>query len=90
MSLFGLRECADLDYLHYNPNHIINGSSYISSHENELSKYPMHKDDILFNSNNHFYWNNIKFAALGVVKSLKAHRGEAKDLVDVKLMNTIH
>jgi len=89
MSLFGLRECADLDYLHYNPNHIIKGSSYISSHENELSKYPMHKDDILFNPNNHFYWNNIKFATLDVVKSLKAHRGEAKDLVDVKLVESI-
>tara|TARA_R110000824_G_scaffold74160_3_gene188781 strand:+ start:1114 stop:3087 length:1974 start_codon:yes stop_codon:yes gene_type:complete len=88
MSLFGLRECADLDYLHYNPNHIMKGSSYISSHENELSKYPMHKDDILFNPNNHFYWNNIKFATLGVVKSLKAHRGEEKDLVDVRLIKS--
>ena len=90
MSLFGLRECADLDYLHYNPNHIIKGSSYISSHENELSKYPMHKDDILFNPNNHFYWNNIKFATLGIVKSLKAHRGEEKDLVDVRLMESVN
>jgi hypothetical protein len=49
----------------------------------------MHKDDILFNPNNHFYWNNIKFATLDVVKSLKAHRGEAKDLVDVKLVESI-
>ena len=89
MTMFGLRECADLDYIHYNPNHVMGGSEFINSHESELSKYPMHKHDILFNPNNHFYWNNIKFATLGVVKSLKAHRGEAKDLVDVQLMEDI-
>ncbi len=90
MTMFGLRECADLDYLHYDPNHVIQGSSYINSHETELSKYPMHKDDILFNPDNHFYWNNIKFASLDSVKKLKAHRGEEKDLVDVKLMEGVN
>ena len=90
MTMFGLRECADLDYLHYDPSHVIQGSSYINSHEKELSKYPMHKDDILFNPNNHFYWNNVKFASLDSVKKLKAHRGEEKDLVDVKLMEDVN
>jgi len=89
MALFGLRECADLDYLHYDPNHIIKGSSYISSHENELSKYPMHKDDILFNPNNHFYWNNIKFASLSAVTEMKAFRGEEKDKRDITLMESV-
>ncbi len=50
----------------------------------------MHKDDILFNPDNHFYWNNIKFASLDSVKKLKAHRGEEKDLVDVKLMEGVN
>jgi len=88
MSLFGLRECADLDYLHYDPNHVIQGSSYINSHEKELSKYPMHKDDILFNPNNHFYWNNIKFASLSAVTEMKAFRGEEKDKRDITLMES--
>ena len=89
MSMFGLRRCEDLDYLHYNPDHIMGGSFYINSHEKELSKYPMHKDDILFNPNNHFYWNNTKFATLSTIKKMKAHRGEEKDMVDVKLMEDI-
>ena len=89
MTLFGLRECSDLDYLHFNPGHVMKGDSYLNSHETELSKYPLHKDDILFNPNNHFYWNNMKFASLDIVKRLKAYRGEEKDLVDVKLIEDI-
>ena len=90
MSLFGLRECSDLDYLHFDPQHVIQGSGYINSHEKELGKYPRHKDDIIFNPNNHFFWNGIKFATLDVVKELKAHRGEEKDVLDVKLMEGVN
>lgn len=89
MTLFGLRECADLDYLHLDPRHILGGHDLINSHETELEKYPLHKHDILLNPFNHFFFNDIKFATLGVVKALKTNRGEEKDKVDVKLMEGI-
>ena len=86
MTLFGLRECADLDYLHLDSEHVMGGHDLINSHETELVKYPLHKHDILLNPFNHFFFNDIKFATLGVVNALKTNRGEEKDKVDVKLM----
>ena len=89
MTLFGLRDCADLDYLHLEPTHIITGNSLINSHETELDKYPLNKHDILFNHFNYFFFNDIKFATLDTVKALKEKRGEEKDIKDVKLMENV-
>lgn len=101
MTMFGLRECADLDYLHLDPALTLGGDGLrfpwekmsfaplINSHETELKKYPLHKHDILSNPYNHFFFNDIKFATLDVVKALKANRAEEKDLVDVKLMEQV-
>ena len=89
LSMYGLRECGDLDYLHFHKNHILTGHPLINSHETELDKYPMHKHDILFNPNNHFYWNNVKFTSLGAVTEMKAFRGEEKDKRDITLMESV-
>lgn len=89
LSMFGLREPADLDYLHKNPQHVIEGHPRIQSHQKELPKYPLHQDDILFNPRNHFHWNGIKFMSLGCLKVMKTYRGEAKDLRDVGLIDTL-
>ena len=89
LSMYGLRECADLDYLHFHKDHVITGNDLINSHETELSKYPMHKHEILFNPNNHFYWNNVKFASLSAVTEMKAFRGEEKDKKDITLMESV-
>lgn len=89
LSLYGLREGKDLDYLHFNP-HIIQGHPDISSHnEYGVGKYSKDKDDIIFNPDNHFYYGNLKVASLNIVKMLKEKRGEKKDYIDINLINTI-
>ena len=89
LSLYGLREGKDLDYLHFNP-HIIQGHPDISSHnEYGVGKYPKDKDDIIFNPDNHFYYGNLKVASLNIVKELKEKRGEEKDYIDINLINSI-
>ena len=47
------------------------------------------KDDIIYNPRFHFYSFGIKFASIDVVKSMKEHRNEEKDKVDVNLINGI-
>lgn len=89
LELFGLRKAKDLDYLHLDPSHIINGHLLINSHESELSKYPMHKHEILLNPFNHFYFNDIKFTTLESVNQMKSHRGEQKDKDDVELIKKV-
>ena len=89
LSLYGLREGKDLDYLHFNP-HIIKGHPDISSHnEYGVERYSKHKDDIIFNPENHFYYGNLKVASLEIVKALKEKRGEEKDYIDINLINKV-
>jgi len=90
LQLFGLRNARDLDYIHQNPTHVIQGIDLINSHEQELPYYPTHKHDILYNDFNHFYFNDIKFASLDVVKKLKQKRNEPKDIEDVRLIDSIY
>jgi hypothetical protein len=89
LQLFGLRNARDLDYIHQNSSHIIQGINSINSHEQELSFYPTHKHDILYNNFNHFCFNDIKFASLEIIKKLKQKRNEPKDIEDVRLIGSI-
>ena len=89
LSVLGLREGKDLDYLHRGPR--IDGHPDIDSH-NEYSKgrYAKTIDDIIYNPDNHFYFNGLKYASLEVVKALKEKRGEEKDKKDLELINELH
>ena len=88
LSRLGLREGKDLDYLHRGPT--LEGHPSIDSH-NEYSKgrYTKTIDDIIYNPENHFYFNGLKYASLEVIKDLKEKRGEEKDKKDLELINEL-
>lgn len=83
MATYGLREPADLDFLHAVP---VTYSGNVSSHNQYSLFYPMHKDDIIFDPANYFWSRGIKFAALDVVRRVKEVISEPKSLVDLKLI----
>ena len=88
LSLYGLREGVDLDYLHFN-NQAIQGHADIHSHnEYGIGRYHIERDDIIFNPLNHFYFDNVKLASLNVINELKERRGEPKDLIDTALIRS--
>ena len=60
----------------------------IHSH-NEYSKgrYDKTIDDIIYNPENHFYFNGLKYASLDIIKQLKEKRGEDKDKKDLNLID---
>ena len=88
LSVLGLREGKDLDYLHRGPT--LEGHPSIDSH-NEYSKgrYTKTIDDIIYNPENHFYFNGLKYASVEVIKDLKEKRGEEKDKKDLELLNEL-
>lgn len=88
LSAYGLRDCADLDYLHFGYDQMFI-DSLISSHNSSIVHHVLSKDDIIFNPENHFYYNNVKFASVHVVKAMKEKRNEKKDQEDVKLINSL-
>jgi len=88
LSVYGLKECKDIDCLH--DGEFPKGNELISSHnEYGLGRYHASRDDIIFNPDNHFYRYGIKYASLDVVRLLKQKRGEKKDKRDLKLIKTL-
>tara|TARA_R100000084_G_C4593324_1_gene119554 strand:- start:260 stop:637 length:378 start_codon:yes stop_codon:yes gene_type:complete len=89
LSLYGLREGNDLDYLHTDSKEI-QGHPDIHSHNSYgIGRYTKKIKEIVHDPNNHFYYGNLKVASLDVVKALKVARWEEKDKVDVELINSI-
>jgi len=87
LSTYGLREGQDLDYLH--DGDTIDGHEDIHSHNQEIHNYTKTRDDIIYNPNNHFWYDGVKVASLGVIRELKEKRNEPKDVVDIQLIKEV-
>lgn len=88
LDIYGLRESKDLDYLHKTDLNV--NLNNISPHKNRwLIYYHTHKDDIIYNPENHFYFNGFKFATLNVIKKMKENRSEEKDIKDIALIDNL-
>jgi len=86
MEMYGLRQAKDIDYLHKDDK-IINLENTSVHNGKWLTYYHIHKDDIIYNPNYHFYFNGFKFSSLDVIKKMKQNRSEPKDIKDIKLIN---
>jgi len=85
LSIFGLKQGHDLDYLHHSKE--LNCNLDIDCHNNYRPwYYPTTIDDIIYNPNYHFYVGNVKFATLDVMLEMKKFRSEPKDAPDIELI----
>jgi len=88
LSVYGLREGRDLDFLHHAGN-ITTNLQDINCHNLDAGHYNEQIDEIIFNPAKHFYFNGLKFAALEVIRDMKVNRNEQKDQKDVKLIEGV-
>ena len=88
LSSYGLRDCRDLDFL-YLGDFIETGTEEFSCHNHETKFYPVDKDEVIVNPDNHFYYKGLKFASPRVIKSMKQIRCEQKDLLDIQMLNSV-
>ena len=83
LSLYGLRDCKDIDKIYYN-------NPPADSHNQYLKNlYKLSLDDIINNPIYHLYYNGFKYVSLDVIKNMKKTRNEPKDVIDVKLAEEI-
>jgi hypothetical protein len=90
LSAYGMKDCDVLEFIHHGYDDVqLLAGKYVRYHScnKDLKYYSEIKDDIIFNPENHFYYNNLKFAALHVIKSMKKLRHEKKDIEDLNLIN---
>ena len=83
LSLYGLRDCKDLDFIYYKDAPADSHNLYLDTH------YKLTLDQIFNNPLCHLYYNGFKYVSLDVIKNMKMIRNETKDVVDVKLIEGI-
>ena len=89
LAAYGLRECADLDFLHYEKEMINTGIDGVNDHNNHLNYHALSLDDLLFDPDNYFFYKGIKCCSLSVLQQMKERRQEPKDIHDLFLINQL-
>jgi hypothetical protein len=91
LSRYGLKDCKDIDYIHSHAE-LDNCPPLIQSHNSyglKLNIYPNSYDEIVHNPKFYFYVNGLKYVSLNIVRKMKAQRNEEKDLIDIKLIDSL-
>jgi hypothetical protein len=83
LSLYGLRDCKDIDLIYYKNAPVDSHNQYLKTH------YKLSLDDIINNPLYHLYYNGFKYVSLDVIKNMKIIRNEPKDIADVKLVELL-
>lgn len=87
LSVYSLRESEDIDYI--SENEIEPNSESVNpfhNHEDEIKYHGIEKADLIWNPKYFFVFEQIKFVCLKQIYLMKKNRGQAKDLVDCKLI----
>lgn len=88
MEMYGLRQAKDIDYLQ--KDNIILNLKDIGIHDGIWEKYyHKHKDEIIYDPRNYFYFNGFKFATLDIIKKMKERRNEKKDITDLQCLSIL-
>ena len=83
LSLYGLRDCKDIDLIYYKDAPDDSHNQYLETH------YKLTLDQIVNDPRYHLYYNGFKYVSLDVIKNMKKIRNESKDIVDVQLIEKI-
>ncbi len=86
LALYGIRDSEDLDFLSKSS---INSKIKKIENHNSNNSHEKEIDDLLFNPENHFYFNGLKFLSLENIKNMKLKRNELKDKMDLKMIEDL-
>jgi len=89
LSAYGLRESNDIDYFVDNNIKISLCVEDIELHDEVLEHHNADKLELIYNPKNYFFFNDLKFISLKQLYRMKINRGEAKDLDDCSMMQTM-
>lgn len=93
MAMYGIREAGDLDYLTIETDdkkqllHSIKQGS-MECNDKFLIYHGIPVEDMVFNPQNYFVFNELRFLSLERIKIFKRNKAEEKDLLDIRLINS--
>lgn len=88
LAAYGLRENNDIDAI-IKCDLESKYSSVFEFHNSLCNYYGKNSDDLIYNPNNYFYFNGLKFVKITLIKNMKKSRNEKKDKLDIKLITSI-
>lgn len=89
LTLYGLRNNADVDHLTIEGNKIPMNENMPENHDSQLIYHKKTKSDLIYHPNNYFEYQGVKFISLAQLYIMKRNRAEQKDLLDCELMNVL-
>jgi len=89
LSVYGLRESNDIDYLSLNNSKILYPNENIDNHEEQLAFHSEEKKELIFNPKFYFYFNDIKLISFSQLYNMKIKRAENKDKNDCGVMEAL-
>jgi len=89
LGLYGLREVEDLDFITIDEGFEVLEDNEISNHNDYIEFYGITKEELVLNPNHFFFYNDLKFVTLEVLRKFKRNRNEKKDRLDIKLIDSV-
>jgi len=86
LSLYGIRDSSDLDYLALTK---IDFKNDFDHHISEIKYYKEEMGTLIYNPKFHFYFNGLKFISLKTLRSMKINRNQTKDKMDILLIDKV-
>ncbi|WP_462152106.1 hypothetical protein [Pseudoalteromonas xiamenensis] len=91
LSAYGIRDCNDFDYLH-SLDQSLQGFGFMDGVEPELDKLNWlntSRDDVIYNPENHFYFEGVKFLSLKNTLKIKKARLRDADRNEIHLIESL-
>lgn len=89
LSLYGLREAKDIDYLVVDNNKIKVLHGEYEEHDSELKYHESSKPKLIYDQAFYFWFDGLKFISFHQLYKMKKNRGEEKDNNDCKMMEAL-
>jgi hypothetical protein len=89
LSAYGLRKSKDIDFIALDDLNYENHNGLIDNHDIELLYHKKKKEELIFNPQLYFHFNDLKFISFKQVYNMKLERAESKDINDIKMMEAL-
>jgi hypothetical protein len=89
LEAYGIRKAKDIDYLSCSSLKVVSKHDNINSHDEDLQHHKISKKDLVYDSDNFFYFEDSKFLSFSKLYDFKKSRSEQKDINDLAMMESI-
>lgn len=89
LEAYGIRRAKDVDYLSCSSLKAVSKQDNINVHDEDIQHHKIGKKDLVYDSDNFFYFEDLKFLSFAKLYDFKKSRSEQKDINDLQMMESI-